>query len=219
MVKPYFDEEKNEYRISELGDWSVRPLREHIAGLREAMSNENHLKRGRLNNVKERVEELKGRCRAIEERDWWGQQAGEGEEVLELTEEEGAFLKKYDPEMWWTEILRISMTGSMSERIGKRCPGCAGVVVRVGSNFRIPKRTDEKAWKEIEGCIESEVDMVAKFSVCATVEKHNEMVDEALMWRESKQNLLRWEEEKRRRIEELGLKWEPRTTLPSICSS
>jgi len=54
----------------------------------------------------------------------------------------------------------------------KRCPGCGGGVIRVGSNFRVPKRNDEKAWKEIEAMIEEGVDMVARFSACATIEAH-----------------------------------------------
>jgi len=102
--------------------------------------------------------------------------------------------------------------GCMCETNGKRCSGCGGATTRVGSNFWIPKKEGDKAWKEIEEMIESDVDMLARFSVCATVEKHDEMVDEALMWGESNKSLGLWEDEKRRRIEELGLKWLPRST-------
>jgi len=52
-------------------------------------------------------------------------------------------------------------------------------------------------------------DMVARFEVCASVEQHEEMVDDALRLRASKQSLALWEIEKKSRIEALGLKWEP----------
>ena len=53
----------------------------------------------------------------------------------------------------------------------------------MGSNFRIPKKRDEKAWKEIQEMIKWRKDIVAKFEFCATMEEHEKMVKRALEFR------------------------------------
>jgi hypothetical protein len=66
-----------------------------------------------------------------------------------------------------------------------RCPSCGKGAERVSSNFRIPRKKNNKAWKVIEEMIERGEDMVAKFSFCATVEEHERMVEKAIELRSS----------------------------------
>lgn len=88
------------------------------------------------------------------------------------------------PDLWWTELVEgFPYPGKESKMHRKRCPSCGQAVVRVGSNFRVPKRGDEKAWGEIEKMIEEEVDLEAKFSSCWTIEEHEVMVEKALQLR------------------------------------
>ena len=121
-------------------------------------------------------------------------------------EEEMQMLKRYYPDLWWSRVITIPRYGVGVEEHLVRCPNCAESAVRVGSNFRIPKKKDEKGWREVEAIIERGDDMVAKFSVCSTVEVHEEMVEEAQMRLAKGKTERPWLEEKRRRIEALRLK-------------
>lgn len=145
--------------------------------------------------------------------EWW--EVIEGEPTMEkLTDEEMKWLKKHDPEMWWLNINSTSLAWWKSEVHAKRCPSCGNAVLRVGSNFRIPAKKDDKAWKLVEGMIMEDVDLVAKFSVCATFEKHEDMIDEASRINSGTATIGSWEEEKQRRIKALGLQWEPESKVP-----
>jgi len=123
-----------------------------------------------------------------------------------LNEEEMQRLKRYEPDLWWRRVITIPRYGVGVEEHLVRCPSCGEGAMRVGSNFRIPKKTDEKGWKEVEEMIEKGEDMVAKFSVCSTIEVHEEMAEEAQMRLAKKRTERPWLEEKRRRIGALGLK-------------
>jgi hypothetical protein len=90
-----------------------------------------------------------------------------------LSDEDLAWLRKYDPEAWWTRLLGLGHDHA------KRCPCCGGPGVRVGSNFRVPARKDEKGWKELERMVGQGVDMLAEFEFCPTVEMWEEMAGEA----------------------------------------
>ena len=120
-----------------------------------------------------------------------------GLEKEDMSVEQIERLKKYEPELWWRQVTALNLV---------RCSNCGGTAVRVGSNFRIPKKTDEKGWREVEEMFRSGEDMVAKFSFCSTIEGHEEMVEEAQMRLAKKETEGPWLEEKRRRIVALGLR-------------
>jgi hypothetical protein len=90
-----------------------------------------------------------------------------------LSDEDLAWLRQYDPEAWWTRLVGLGHDHA------KRCPCCGGPGVRVGSNFRVPARKDEKGWKELERMVGQGVDMLAEFEFCPTVEMWEEMAREA----------------------------------------
>lgn len=127
-------------------------------------------------------------------------------EKKDLNEEERERLRKYEPDLWWRQVITIPSYGVGIEETLVRCPNCGESAIRVGSNFRVPKKTDEKGWREVKDMIERGEDMVARFSVCSTVEMHEEMVEEAQMRLAKKETQGAWLEEKRRRIEALGLR-------------
>ena len=56
-----------------------------------------------------------------------------------LSEEDIVWLKRHDPEAWWTPVI------GMGDEHHKRCPSCGEKGVRVGSNFRVPRKKDDKA--------------------------------------------------------------------------
>jgi hypothetical protein len=201
-----------EFRIGAWQDWSVRPLVGNCEGLREAWRNKLLMGTKNLGarEMRIRFEALRRKLFAVER-----SVGADGEENMEepLTDEEREWLKAHDPDMWWVDITETPWNAWMVVKNRKRCPGCGGATTSVGSNFRIPKRKDEKAWANIEEMIERGDDMIAKFSVCATVEMHEEMVDEAKRLRGSRDTLESWEVEKRRRIHEFGLRSGPPTSM------
>jgi hypothetical protein len=87
------------------------------------------------------------------------------------SEEEMEFVKKYELLAWWQTIFSPSRGPDSITGNFKRCPSCGKAALPVGLNFRIPKRRDEKAWREIEGMIKIGEDLVGKFSPCATNEE------------------------------------------------
>jgi hypothetical protein len=123
-----------------------------------------------------------------------------------VSAEELATLKAGDPEMWWTDLVRSGQPDAqVAATHNIRCPSCGDRAVRVGSTFEIPPQKDDKSWRNIERMIQSGEDMVARFSSCATVEEHKDMVEEALRLRARGQGAESWNEEKQRRIAALGL--------------
>lgn len=86
-----------------------------------------------------------------------------------------------------------------------RCPSCGDAAVRVGGTFEVPKRKDERAWERIERMIECGDDMVARFQYCCTIEEGLEMSEEAARLRRKDERAEQWKEEKKRRLQALGL--------------
>jgi hypothetical protein len=179
--------------MSEYGDWEVRPKPEREPGLKAALGNQARL-RSKANWKSEKKREIDALRKRYQE-----------DEENGLTEEEKGRLKTYEPYLWWRRVITIPRYYELSEKHLVRCPSCGEGAMRVGSTLRIPKKTDEKGWKDIEEMIERGYDMVAKFSVCSTFEVHEEMVEEAQMRKAKKETEGSWLEEKKRRIEALGL--------------
>ncbi|OCT52420.1 hypothetical protein CLCR_10346 [Cladophialophora carrionii] len=192
LFKPFFDPARFDYRVDR-NEWSVRPRWDVTPELRAA---------GRLNAsalppaTRRRMHELRGRLDAIESQkqqhprsssgggggdddDDAGGDGGDGKgdgDSLEpgpLSDDDLAWLRDHDPEVWWTRVVGVGHDHA------KRCPGCGGSGVRVGSNFRVPARKDERAWKELERMVSQGVDMLAEFEFCPTVEVWEEMAREA----------------------------------------
>jgi hypothetical protein len=168
-IKPVYDPDKFEYQISDFQEWRVRPLKTHSPGMAEAYLNSARLwATKRTNQITDEVVT----CRRVAAKFY--------NDPSSLSEEEYGFLKARSPEMWWREVIaRPRVLGEPGINM-VRCPSCGKSAVRVGSNFRIPKKRDVKAWKIIEKMMERREDMVAKFSFCATVEEHERMVKRAL---------------------------------------
>lgn len=91
----------------------------------------------------------------------------------DLSTEERREFALLEPEVW-----RVRVVGTQNGPHSKRCPSCAGEVLRVGSTFRIPGKRDEKGWREVERMVEEGVDMVARFSYCWTREAHAKALEE-----------------------------------------
>ncbi|KAI0266056.1 hypothetical protein BC834DRAFT_969585 [Gloeopeniophorella convolvens] len=92
------------------------------------------------------------------------------------------------PELWWRVL-------------EPRCPGCGGTGVAVGSTFRAPGARDDKGWARVERML----DEGEKFSYCMTEEEEEELqleVDRVVAHEAGKEA---WAEEKRQRLENLGL--------------
>jgi hypothetical protein len=168
MVKPFYDADLHEFRIDEYQGWWMRPL---------ASRNEAFAAVTRRHKALDRAERKAASRLLSQENDF----AWEAEGVQPLSDEEREWLRMNWPDRWWVEIVgSCPQLGDGEKRHRKRCPGCGEDVVRVGSNFRIPKKGDDRAWKEIEAMVAEGVDLEAKFSPCWTVEKHKEMVEKAL---------------------------------------
>jgi hypothetical protein len=86
-----------------------------------------------------------------------------------LSGEEVKRLKVYEPALWWRRVVTPPRYYQRDEEDLVRCPSCGESVVRAGGNFRVPQKTDEKAWRQIEEIIGRGDDMVARFSVCSMV--------------------------------------------------
>ncbi len=193
-IKPTYDPSRNEYDISEFQDWRVRPL--------ESKSPELAAAKGNANRINSRT--YKGPEKAvlaeIQEKKF--------KDPKSLTEGEHNFLRENDPQEWWELV--VSGRGWNGEPLEHqiRCPSCGKLAVRVGSKFEIPGKTDEKSWKEIESLISAGEDMVARFSGCATIEEHEEMVKEAERLKRQEVSRDEWEQEKSRRIEQVRVRGE-----------
>jgi hypothetical protein len=173
-IKPVYDPDRFEYDISEWQDWKVRPLLTSPE-MQQVLRNWEtlHAKKSVLNVEKAEFRRL---------RNLWYDNRYENPNLL--IEEEMEFVKKYELSAWWKTIFSPSRGPYRTTENLKRCPSCGKAALRVGSNFRIPKRRDEKAWREVEGMIKAGEDMVAQFSPCATNEEWKVMVDEANAIRE-----------------------------------
>ena len=171
-IKPVYDPDRFEYDISEWQDWRVRPLwtSPELVEVRRN-SNRLHSRQSVLNGEKAAFEKLRNQYY---------------NDPSSLSEEERDFVKKNDPEAWWRTVVSTKRVWWQVTVNLKRCPSCGKEALRVGSNFRIPKRKDEKAWREIEDMIREGEDMVAKFSPCATSEEWKNMVDRANVIREER---------------------------------
>jgi hypothetical protein len=170
-IKPVYDPDRFEYKISEFQDWTVRPLEKHSPGLAAAYQfQRNYCK---LLKQEDAQAAAFRRLRQIHWDEHWNDQ-------ISLTDEEFEFIKARDPELWWTEFIWRPRANGGPPGHRARCPSCGESAVRVGSNFRIPKKRDEKAWKEIQEMIKWGEDIVAKFEFCATMEEHEKMVKRAL---------------------------------------
>jgi len=229
LFKPFVDEEKFEYEIGRSG-WRVRPRLEKTDVLRHAVK-ENFGRPG-TKDADVRRAELLGRLKLQEEEAGdevsakivWGlfsSGTGDGKlkEVSEkqenekeatareedqhsgarLTRDELKELAALEPELWWEKIV-----GHGNDH-AKRCPNCGQKGIRVGSTFRVPARSDEKAWKTLHEMVDRGEDMNAKFEFCATVDQYNEMTREANRIRSLKIHQDGWEDEKRRRLCALGI--------------
>jgi hypothetical protein len=174
-IKPVYDPDRFEYDISEWQNWKVRPLLTSPE-LQEVLQNRDQLhdKKSVLNVEKAAFYRLRNL--------WYGNRY---DNPSLLSEEQMESVKKYEPEAWWRTIFSPSRDSRWPTENLKRCPSCGKEALRVGSNFRIPKRKDEKGWREIEGMIKTGEDMVAKFSPCATNEEWKDMVDGAIVIREA----------------------------------
>lgn len=117
-----------------------------------------------------------------------------------LSVEEAEFVKAGDPYSHWVNIVTTPRAYRLGPGVCLRCPSCGKDAVRVGSNFRIPPRKDDKAWRVIDDMTAAGKDMDASFSPCPTIEEHKEMVAEALRRRAQEEKANEWEEEKRKRI-------------------
>ena len=182
IFKPFYDPERHEYEIDENQGWRIRPLRETNAEFAAAVQREKQLVNYRPANhgTGRFVAELR-EVSALRRR--W-------ENSEPLTKEEMDELKKWVPEMWWTRITegrppirRLGGEAATIRQDRKRCPSCGSAAVRVGSNFRAPKRRNDKAWRGIVEIIEAGEDLAAKFSMCWTVETHAKMVEKAIEMR------------------------------------
>ncbi|KAI0065270.1 hypothetical protein BV25DRAFT_156402 [Artomyces pyxidatus] len=92
------------------------------------------------------------------------------------------------PELWWTPL-------------DGRCPGCGKAGRSVGDTFRIPKVKDDKAWQNVKRMVnEGEA-----FSYCMTPDEENELIREVARVRDRAKGNENWAQEKRRRLEFLGL--------------
>jgi len=166
-IKPVYDPDKFEYKISEFQDWTIRPLKKRSPGLTAAYLNSSRMKSSSNQGSVELAT-----FKALQQKQW--------DDPALLSGGEFEFLQARDPEMWWAEVIRIPRMSGIPEINMLRCPSCGKGVNRVGSNFRIPRKRDEKAWKGIEERIERGEDTVAKFSFYATVEEHERMVKKAI---------------------------------------
>ncbi|KAH6663717.1 hypothetical protein B0J14DRAFT_608939 [Halenospora varia] len=165
-IKPFYDPDKFEYRISEWQDWSVRPRIDRCPELKQAYRNKH-----RINSTGQRNSE-----ETLKFKNLWERLIRDS---TSLTEEELAYVKEREPEEWWTEIAATPQVYREDAGHLMRCPSCGKGALAVGSNFRIPAKKDERGWKKVEKMIEDGEDMVAKFSPCATFEEHEKMVERA----------------------------------------
>lgn len=165
-IKPVYDPDRFEYNISDFQDWAVRRLKEQSPGLAAAYRNSSRMKSSSGRGSSELAT-----FKRLQQKLW--------DDPASLPEEEFEFLKARDPELWWNEVIRMPRISGLPGINMLRCPGCGKGAKRVGSNFRIPKKRDEKGWKAIEEMVERGEDMVAKFSFCATIEEHERMVERA----------------------------------------
>ncbi|KAG8699462.1 hypothetical protein FRC09_006614 [Ceratobasidium sp. 395] len=199
-IKPSYDPDRNDYRIDEFQNWSVRPLPSRIPEMATAFRAETRLY-GKSNPHGWAFRELRARY---------------FEDPGSISAEEFSTLKAQDPGLWWIELVRNGEPDAQvpaSHNI--RCPSCGDHAVRVGSTFRIPPQKDDKSWRKIERMIESGEDMAAKFSSCATVEMHKEMVEEAQRITGREKGAKSWNEEKWRRINALKLSGEETRAEPA----
>lgn len=97
-----------------------------------------------------------------------------------LSLEEVEYVKAGDPYSHWTKVVTTPRAYQLGPGVCLRCPSCGKDAVRVGSNFRIPPRKDDKAWRLIDDMIATGEDMDASFSPCPTIEDHKKMVVEAM---------------------------------------
>ncbi|KAG8693697.1 hypothetical protein FRC08_008961 [Ceratobasidium sp. 394] len=190
-IKPSYDPDRNEYRIDAFQNWTVRPLPSHNLELAAAFRASKRMARRGRTPERRAFQEIVDRYFL---------------DRSSVSAQELATLKAGSPEFWWTELIRNGQPDAQipaSHNI--RCPSCGDHAVRVGSTFEVPSQKDEKSWLKIERMIQSGDDMVAKFSCCATVDAHKEMVEEALRLRAREKGAEAWSEEKQRRIAALGL--------------
>jgi hypothetical protein len=166
-IKPVYDPDRFEYNISDFQDWSVRPLESHSSGLAVAFRNSR-----RLQSTSNRKSVELATFKRLKEKFW--------QNKASLLEDELEFLMARDPSLWWKEFITTRGRSDQGLQHLIRCPSCGKGAVRVGSNFRVPKRKDEKSWKKIERKIEEGEDLLAKFSFCATIGEHEKMVEKAL---------------------------------------
>ena len=170
-IKSIYDPDRFEYDISERQDWKVGPLLTSPE-LQEVLRNGEPVFSSECILNGETVVFVKLRNQYHHD-------------PSVLSEKQMEFVKKYEPEAWWRTIFSPSRDSRWPTENLKRCPSCGKEALRVGSNFRIPKRKDEKGWRDIEGMIKTGEDMVAKFSPCATSEEWKDMVDGAIVIREA----------------------------------
>ena len=130
---------------------------------------------------------------ALAIKNWRHGIAGAPEGIKELTmEDDRRIIGKYRREgmQGLSEFEKVALAWVVHEawfvEMEKRCPGCGEGATPVGSNFRVPKRRDEKGWRKVEVWIEEGRDLVATFVNCATVEQHEERVEKAIEMRKER---------------------------------
>jgi hypothetical protein len=70
---------------------------------------------------------------------------------------------KYDPTGRWCGVLDLTGLPSKFHSLdtGMKCSECSLSAIYIGSTFRAPKQTDDKAWKRVEKMIEDGVEFIA----------------------------------------------------------
>ena len=165
MIKSFYDPDRFEFSFDSYGSCEVHPLAKANPKYAAAVRKAKWLRGSTTTPAKEQM-----RDRQWDLRDAFGRNRDQ------MSEEETEELFSMEPEAWSNYIVQIG--GYCPEQHWKRCPGCGGDVIRVGSNFRIPGKRNDKGWREVKKMIRDGVDMVARFSHCATFEDHKKMEEQ-----------------------------------------
>lgn len=169
-VKPFYDPSRYIYCVDDFGKWEIGPLkREDNAHYDRALAAMIF----RLTDEHQPSRKLRRRVMAARY-DELDEKIGDG------SMEPHQWLKGENWDDWktlyWHRSTWLKVT-VVNGDTGKRCPSCGGGAIRVGSNFRVPGRRDERGWKKVDRLVEEGVNLEARFSPCATFGMHRKMVE------------------------------------------
>lgn len=140
-VKPFYDPSRYIYCVDDFGKWEIGPLkREDNAHYDRALAAMIF----RLTDEHQPSRKLRRRVMAARY-DELDEKIGDG------SMEPHQWLKGEDWDDWKTLYwhrstwLKVTVVNGDS---GKWCLSCGGGAIRVGSNFRVPGRRDERGWKK-----------------------------------------------------------------------